>query len=185
MKVFDPDTGREEDLRTTDELMRELEDTYEQCNHPSSEIRRQRVAGDAIQYRRQCLTCGAMLGTAISKTAVPTNVPDVDEALKEGWTRQRQAKRDAVKLRHLRMQQGKNSEWWRRYNAYLNTPEWRDRRRKVFARAKGLCEGCGDNAAVEVHHLTYQHVCNEFLFELVALCEPCHLRIHADDEVRE
>lgn len=186
MKVVDPDTGEEVAIRTTDALMRDLaEDDFDFCKHPRSEVRRQKVAGDAVQYRRQCLECGAMLGTAITKSSVPANVPDADMELKARYNAERQTRREAVKLRHLRIQRSEGAEWWRRYNAYLQTQAWQDRRRKVLKRANGMCEGCADRPAAEVHHLTYDHVCEEFLFELVALCEPCHERIHADDEVRE
>jgi hypothetical protein len=33
--------------------------------------------------------------------------------------------------------------------------------------------------AREVHHRTYQHVGEEFLYELLALCHGCHDRGHA------
>jgi len=36
----------------------------------------------------------------------------------------------------------------------------------------------GSEPATEVHHLTYQHVGHEFLFELVAICRECHTRWH-------
>jgi hypothetical protein len=36
---------------------------------------------------------------------------------------------------------------------------------------------------MEVHHLTYKNVFTEFLFELVAVCQDCHSRLHADDPV--
>jgi len=66
-----------------------------------------------------------------------------------------------------------------RYHEYLKTPEWRAKRRLVIERARGLCEGCGINAATQVHHLTYEHVGAEFLWELRAVCDGCHERAHA------
>jgi 5-methylcytosine-specific restriction endonuclease McrA len=52
-----------------------------------------------------------------------------------------------------------------------------------------MCEGCGDEKAQEVHHKTYKNVGDEFLFELVALCNTCHDRYHkiegeAEDVIR-
>lgn len=61
----------------------------------------------------------------------------------------------------------------------MNSSEWKTRRRLVMERAKGLCEGCRQADAAEVHHLSYEHLGNEFLFELVALCRDCHSRVHA------
>lgn len=68
------------------------------------------------------------------------------------------------------------------YAEYLKSEEWALRRDLVMARAKNRCEGCGLRAASEVHHLTYEHVTQEFLFELVALCGDCHERAHAPAE---
>lgn len=71
-------------------------------------------------------------------------------------------------------------EWWAWYNRYLQTPEWRERRRRVMARANGICEGCGEREATQVHHLTYTRVGHEMLFDLVAVCDACHRTIHQD-----
>src|SRR5439155_22697334 len=71
--------------------------------------------------------------------------------------------------------------FWKKYNAYLESKEWQDKRERVLKRANGQCEGCGAKAATQAHHLTYAHVFNEFLFELVAVCDDCHQRLHADD----
>lgn len=64
------------------------------------------------------------------------------------------------------------------YAEYLNSEEWWQRRTRVLERSNGLCEGCRNDEATDVHHLTYAHAGDEFLFELVALCAPCHERIH-------
>jgi cytochrome c553 len=66
-----------------------------------------------------------------------------------------------------------------RYADYLKSEQWALRRDLVMERAGGRCEGCRLNPASEVHHRTYEHVTQEFLFELVALCGDCHDRIHA------
>ena len=58
--------------------------------------------------------------------------------------------------------------------AYLNSVRWRRLRALVLKRAKGLCEGCGEANATEVHHLSYNHIGDEFLWELVAVCRKCH-----------
>lgn len=68
--------------------------------------------------------------------------------------------------------------WWSRYTAYLQSPAWKEKRNAVMRRAGGMCEGCGKNKAAQVHHLTYEHVCEEFLWELRAVCNGCHSRIH-------
>lgn len=64
------------------------------------------------------------------------------------------------------------------YAEYLQSEDWWERRTLVVERANGRCEGCRKAEAVDVHHLSYEHVTAEFLFELVALCAACHERIH-------
>jgi hypothetical protein len=53
--------------------------------------------------------------------------------------------------------------------------------RKVLARAHGLCEGCGERTATQVHHLSYKRVFDEMLFDLVAVCDACHDKLHAEE----
>jgi 5-methylcytosine-specific restriction endonuclease McrA len=64
------------------------------------------------------------------------------------------------------------------YHQYLQTPQWAERRALVLKRSAGLCEGCRLASAEQVHHTTYAHCGNEFLWELVAICRDCHERFH-------
>ena len=48
----------------------------------------------------------------------------------------------------------------------------------VLQRAGHICQGCLSAKAEVVHHLTYDHVGDELLYELVALCRACHDRAH-------
>jgi hypothetical protein len=75
-------------------------------------------------------------------------------------------------------------DWWAQYNAYLRSPEWKEKRGHVMRRSGGMCEGCGARRATQVHHLSYEHVCEEFLWELRAVCDVCHDRIHSDSARR-
>ena len=65
-----------------------------------------------------------------------------------------------------------------RYLEHLQSPRWSELRRQVYLRAGGICEGCGKRPIAEVHHLSYEHLGNEFLWELKGLCSPCHERLH-------
>jgi hypothetical protein len=181
---IDAETGEPFDLVWTDDLMEELgRHAAAGCIHPAKEIRRAIVAGGGIQFRPQCLACGELVGQVIAKTKLPPNVPPVNKGLWEAYRIRRKNERDEIIQRHIRKQKNSSTEWRAKYNAYLNSPDWRAKRAAVLKRAGGICEGCGSRPATQAHHRTYSHVFEEFLFELVALCDECHDRIHQDDRV--
>ena len=83
--------------------------------------------------------------------------------------------------------QAKSQSWWALYDVYLQTPIWAEKRRRVFERARGLCEGCGVRRPTCIHHLHYpagvlpgskEWIRAEKLFDLVALCDCCHADLH-------
>lgn len=81
--------------------------------------------------------------------------------------------------------QKKSSEWEQLrsiYHGYLDTANWKIKRKKVLERDDWLCQGCLEEEATDVHHLTYDNIYNEFMYQLVSLCEGCHKRIHANKE---
>lgn len=133
-----------------------------------SRLRRLRCSNGTFQIKWQCTECGAATSNALSHAAV-----DYPEHL-EGWDTTLESRRQR-QVRDLN-----SADLARRraeYRQYLLTPEWRARRQLVMEREGGMCQGCRIEPAAEVHHLTYAHVRAEFLFELVALCRPCHERI--------
>lgn len=158
------------------------------CDHPATEIRERKQSNGRVYYAQQCTTCGKHLG-AVGKNVIALDLRlsregahVYDEELQERWYEQQRAYREEL-LERARVacdehSMVKDDEWWAAYNAYLKTPEWAERRRLVLTRAMGLCEGCRKAIPFHVHHLTYEHVGDEFLFELVALCEACHQRAH-------
>ncbi len=93
---------------------------------------------------------------------------------REEWERERR-RQDAIKAAEREQERIAYRE---RYHAYLQTPEWRERSQAVLRRAGFVCEGCGKANATQAHHLSYDHVGNEFLWELRAVCRPCHERFH-------
>jgi 5-methylcytosine-specific restriction endonuclease McrA len=81
-------------------------------------------------------------------------------------------------------------EWLAAYRVYLESPGWLEKRRKVFERCKGVCEGCANRRAVQVHHLRYppwpvmpgsaEWERAEKLWDLVGVCERCHREVGGD-----
>lgn len=65
-----------------------------------------------------------------------------------------------------------------KYQKYLKSEQWQEKRKAVLQRDNYRCTGCGIVRATEVHHLTYAHKYDEFLFELTSLCSECHRKYH-------
>lgn len=146
------------------------------CGSVENELRRRVVAGGAVQYRYQCLGCGRSLSNALPHAIFAERrepIPEWDDTLSAAWEQAR-AIQSARKFEQGRV------ELTAEYAEYLQSPVWQSVRRRVLNRSEWTCEGCLRNPAEHVHHLTYEHVKREFLFELVALCAECHARIHAD-----
>lgn len=74
--------------------------------------------------------------------------------------------------------------WWAQYNDYLRSDKWRSKRASVLKRDGYLCQACLSRRASQAHHKTYDHVFDEPLFDLVAVCEQCHERITEMDRRR-
>lgn len=165
-----------DDLSWVRELTREQQDRYyAPCPHPTTEVRRKTIRGGAVQYRRQCLTCGEAFGQSVSRSDAERlgAIPDFDEAANDAWKAARRAE-------FKKIADDNRTQWFGKYDAYLSSPEWARRRALVMRRAGGICEGCGEQAATQVHHLTYDNVGAEFLWQLVAVCGDCHARAHEE-----
>ena len=140
------------------------------------------ASNGAKSYWRQCQHCGEgvknIRKTDLSPREIAT-APPFDEAKRDQYQTHR------LEFWQTLQEQEKAKEaweWQRRYEAHVNmaNPKWRSLRERVFKRAGGICEGCGLRAASQVHHLTYEHLGDEFLWELQAVCIPCHERVHGD-----
>lgn len=159
----------------------------EQCgDDPRKEVRSKTFADGRPQFCYQCIDCGKLIGKWLAKGSpavlqLTERIP-FDEAALEAYNERRNAMyQDRFFAKHREYQQAAETADAQRkqeYNDYLKTPAWRNRRELVLKRANNICEGCGKNRATEVHHMTYDHIRNEFLWELVAICRPCHERFH-------
>jgi 5-methylcytosine-specific restriction endonuclease McrA len=67
-----------------------------------------------------------------------------------------------------------SERWWELYNLYLASPEWNSKKIRVRARDYGRCQLCNSDRFLDIHHLTYNRVGDEALFDLVTLCRNCH-----------
>lgn len=158
------------------------------CDHSAETAIRKRIQSNNVAiFCRQCLTCGANLG-AVGKGSPEVlrlaTIDAFDETIRDDWRMQTQLYREEK----LRLQQEardqEQAERHAAYSEYLTSPAWKKKRAMVLDRAGDLCEGCGVNRAIQVHHLTYEHVGDEFLWELKAVCRQCHQKAHPEKDMR-
>jgi hypothetical protein len=152
------------------------------CPHPQQQLRKKIDKTGQPRLYNQCLTCGSPVGTRVSAKiysgAHIGEIPSFDEELRSSYLRAYFARYDALRAAEVERLKTQCRE---QYQRYLQTPEWLARRELVLERENRICEGCRSRSATEVHHATYDHIGNEFLFELVALCRACHDRFHESD----
>ena len=165
-------------------------DRIPECSCEKTHLTRRVVSGGGVQYWLQCMRCGRGIGQPLSKSSAIelarrmnlTSLDQVapwDQKLKDDYENGRsELWRTLAEKRQERWDANK----WERseaYQEYLRSAVWRSIRDRVMKRANWKCEGCGIADAEEVHHLKYPGEWGaEFLFDLVALCRPCHERIH-------
>ena len=72
----------------------------------------------------------------------------------------------------------------REYNEYLQSPEWKEKRRLKAEEQNYTCEICHKivRKGFHVHHKTYSRFMNESLSDLMFLCEDCHMKLHKKRE---
>jgi hypothetical protein len=148
---------------------------FPQCSCSEAELRRRKQSNGVVIAGFQCVICGKCTRRVSVKDVSLDELPWWDEALNAAYWSERNQKMQ----RHFEECRARDDARWRSvYEQHLASEKWRVLRRKVMARCKGMCEGCGEKPAVQVHHLTYERLGDEMLFDLVGICIPCHERIH-------
>lgn len=130
------------------------------------------------QLRHQCNDCGRLLPNALPHSLATQSTPKIDYAALNGWLSHDREQLTRWRLERQQLEQQRQTEWRVKYEDYLQSEQWMYKREKVFERCKGLCEGCRENRATAVHHLTYDHLGKELLWELAAVCTECHEKAH-------
>lgn len=149
-----------------------------ECKCKAKTLRIRTFRNGSEHYCFQCITCGSTDKCIPKADALELiNKGEKLEAYDEDA-----ASRYAAMLRDINNSQRAELKEQRlqQYNEYLLSDIWREKRRKVISRANNICEGCNDNKITQIHHLTYEHVYNELLFELVGLCDLCHFVAHSE-----
>lgn len=149
----------------------------DRCTHEHQELRRRAYNDRSTAFVYQCLRCGSHV-RALSKDDLvvrnlATHPPEFETGLAERYWQERFERRRALwESRKVERQES--------YRVYLLTTTWREKRQQRPRFDRGRCRaqlnGCTD-VATEVHHLTYAHLGNEPLFDLVSVCDSCHAQI--------
>lgn len=151
-----------------------------ECAHPYIELRKKTCRDGSFHVRRQCPDCGFTESKAVSLAGINLKaLPELDEEHKERYTSERQERRSQA---YNTAKDKNRSDWFKLYDTYLKSPEWKARRALVLQRDHHRCQGCLNATATQVHHLTYGNVGEELLFQLTSLCGPCHDRLHEKEE---
>jgi 5-methylcytosine-specific restriction endonuclease McrA len=147
------------------------------CNCQKKVVRYKLTKASTKIFFLQCLTCGDTTRIPKDKVTNPDSfdIKLVDEELRDKWWKARDNYRSQLYREH---EIKEKKEWFDWYDTYLKSPMWAKKRAVVLKRANYICEGCLEKPATQVHHLTYKHVGNEMLFDLVAICDDCHRIIH-------
>jgi hypothetical protein len=185
-RTFTQDNWEYFRLRTSEEISKmneEERDIFQrhECKHPTTQICYQITQSDQTRYRVQCVECGETRPIAKSKLKRPDLAIPLKKFDVSPWEYRRQKAEPELKknlLKWLNILMTRANKRQIQYENYLQSPQWKIKRAKVLKRANGTCEGCGENKAVEVHHLTYDRIYNEMLFDLVAVCKSCHDQLH-------
>jgi hypothetical protein len=178
--IKDPETGEFLVIEKTAEYVEAiLAFGRAECKHEDTKVYRVRITDGSVQVRKCCLECGHRVGAAIPQTdkAWLAGLPWQPEEHAASYRGRRVADRRAILLDLARRQHAERGRFTASYSEYIKSDAWRTKRALVLKRCGGVCEGCGRAKATEVHHTTYLHLFDEFLFELLGLCHGCHERI--------
>lgn len=145
------------------------------------ELRFRRASSGMQMFAYQCLLCGEK-SSWIAKSRIRdiNAIQEIDDSI-----RAERYQRDRDMWESKRAEESR--QWWENYNRYLQSQEWLRRRMAVLKRAQGRCEArveCDGDVAEQVHHTSYAHLGNEPMWELRAVCKPCHDRITEIDRAR-
>ena len=88
---------------------------------------------------------------------------------------------ESHKLKNINVHRNRKSPKYIPYYEQLETKEWKDFRKLVFASRGKVCEMCGAKTNLQVHHPKYvfgRKAWEYPLNEVVVLCRNCHEHIH-------
>ena len=147
----------------------------------SNVIPTRRKVGSGVVVWLQCSDCGRGVRAVRSKDYSVDSLPAYDTEKQEHRRAALSEELAAIRDQERSLLEQESAEWWSGYSAYLRSPRWRRLRDRVLQRDRFTCQACLSRAATQVHHLSYElydRIGSSAAFECVAICEPCHHKIH-------
>lgn len=126
------------------------------------------------QFKYQCMTCGKTSSAIGHAKLTPEQRRDAKEVDREISKRYWDNEGNKVKQEYTKAKAHEKENFFDLHSAYLRSPKWQAKRQAVLRRDGYVCQACLKNPAKQAHHLTYKHWGHEPLFELIAVCVPCH-----------
>lgn len=148
------------------------------CTCEIKQPRKRIIKGGAVNYGLQCQNCGRFenKGAKFFGFSPPTAMIDESISIK---FKERADKHWQNRIKTQQDERDRAKQQWREYyDWYINSAQWRAKRQEVLERDNYVCCGCRKRKATQVHHLTYDHIGQELLWELVSVCDDCHQVVH-------
>lgn len=151
----------------------------EACDHPEWEYRKRTKRNGVVVVAKQCLCCGSSMGEVKRSRFTLAELEELD-----GWDEELVQRRQSEAAAHLEKQRQLNedrqSEWWVKYDQYLQSGHWKKLRAQVLRR-DATCQLCFNLPPVQVHHISYDSY-NKFGIsfpqECCGVCLRCHDWLH-------
>jgi len=129
--------------------------------------------------QKQCFSCGLKDGKfykfeLVGGGKAVERLPDFNKELETQYY-ERKREKSIKEWESKRLE--KRQEFFDEYQVYLQSEKWKTKRLKVLERDNYKCKACESNKATQVHHMSYEFVYDEPLFDLISVCKRCHDKI--------
>ena len=154
------------------------------CRTPFTIVTIHRYDHDRYALYHQCLNCGG------AERTKPLSQKEFGEQIRgefnqdffQEWKNQKKAE-STMLYESLKYANYQNTNAYK-YHQYLQSYEWKSKRKLVLNRDNNLCQICKTEQALDIHHLRYENLYNEPLEDLQALCRDCHVNMHREEYLK-
>jgi hypothetical protein len=152
-------------------------ENFPECLHEKSNIVYKVDITGKKRYVRQCVNCGRAVSQQLKTESALIELGflkchSFDEELQNEYWKKRSELGQAAAVKS-------QLAWRNYYEEYLQSEEWEQRRQAVFKRDGSICQSCLTVNATQVHHIRYDNLGHEPLFDLISICTKCHKKLHA------